>query len=145
MRITHQTIKGIKDKCKLVTQRSNGKSTQEKISQLKPIITGWVNYFVIAKVKSVMQKLEEGIRTRLWMGKWKEWKRPMARRRNLLQLGISKQKAYEWSNTSKSYCGVAHSPILCLAMNNEYWSKLGYAGFYQTYFRRTEQQQKFTF
>jgi RNA-directed DNA polymerase len=140
IRIAEKSIKRIKDKCKAIIKRSNGKSTKEKISQLKPIITGWVNYFVIAKAKSMMQKIDELVRIRLRIGKWKEWKRPKARRRNLLQLGIRKQKAYEWSNSSKGYCRVAHSPILCRALNNEYWSKQGYTGFYQTYYWRTEKQ-----
>ena len=140
IRIAEQSIERVKAKCKLITQRSNGKSTKEKISQLKQVVTGWVNYFVIAKAKSVMEKLDEGIRTRLRICKWKEWKRPKARRRNLLQSGISKSKAYQWGNSSKGFCRIAHSPILCRVLNNAYWSKQGYQGFYQQYQNRTQSQ-----
>jgi RNA-directed DNA polymerase len=87
-----------------------------------------------------MQKIDEGVRTRLRIGKWKEWKNPKLRRRNLLQLDINKRKAYEWSNSSKGYCRIAHSPILLRALNNKYWNKQGYKGFYQTYYWRTEKQ-----
>lgn len=59
----------IKSKCKLITQRSNGKSTKEKINQLKQVTRGWVNYFAIAKAKSVMEKVDELVRTRLRIGK----------------------------------------------------------------------------
>jgi len=140
IRIAEKSIKRIREKCKAITKRSNGKSTKEKISQLKAIVTGWVNYYVIAKAKSIMQKIDECVRTRLRIGKWKEWKKPKARRRNLLQVGIKWQKAYEWSNSSKGYCRIAHSPVLCRALNNKYWSKQGYKGFYQTYYWRTEKQ-----
>lgn len=140
IRIAEKSIERIKVKCKMITQRSNGKSTKEKISQLKQVVVGWVNYFVIAKAKSVMEKLDEGIRTRLRICKWKEWKRPQARRRNLLQLGINKSKAYQWSNSSKGFCRIAHSPILCRALNNTYWIKQGYPGFYQHYHNRTQLQ-----
>jgi group II intron reverse transcriptase/maturase len=140
IRIAKNSIERIKVKCKLITQRSNGKSTKEKISQLQQVVVGWVNYFVIAKAKSVMEKLDEEIRTRLRICKWKEWKRPKARRRNLLQLGINKPKSYQWSNSSKGFCRVAHSPILCKALNNTYWSKQGYPGFYQHYHNRTQLQ-----
>lgn len=140
IRIAPKSIKRIKEKCKAITQRNNGKSTKEKISQLKAIVIGWVNYFAIAKAKSIMQKIDEWIRTRLRIGKWKEWKNAKSRRRNLLQLGIRKQKAYEWSNSSKGYCRIAHSPILCRTLNNEYWSKQGYKGFSQTYHWHTEKQ-----
>ncbi len=40
---------------------------------------------------------------------------------NLQKLGINKQKAYEWGNSRKRYCRIAHSPILCRALNNEYF------------------------
>ena len=118
IRIAEKSIERIKAKCKMITQRSNGKSTKEKISQLKQVVIGWVNYFVIAKAKSVMEKIDEGIRTRLRICKWKEWKVAKARRRNLLQLGISKSKAYQWSNSSRGFCRIAHSPVLCKALNN---------------------------
>ena len=140
IRIAEKSIGRIKAKCKMITQRSDGKSTKEKISQLKQVVIGWVNYFVIAKAKSVMEKLDEGIRTRLRICKWKEWKVAKARRKNLLQLGINKSKAYQWSNSSKGFCRVAHSPILLRALNNSYWSKQGYQGFYQHYHNRTKLQ-----
>ncbi len=140
LRIAEKSIERIKAKCKMITQRSNGKSTKAKVSQLKEVVVGWVNYFIIAKAKSVMEKLDEGIRTRLRICKWKEWKVPKGRRRNLLQLGINKSKAYQWSNSSKGYCRIAHSPILCRALNNSYWSKQGYQGFYQHYHNRTTLQ-----
>jgi RNA-directed DNA polymerase len=141
IRIAENSIERIKAKCKLITQRSNGKSTKEKINQLKQVVVvGWVNYFVIAKAKSVMERLDEGVRTRLRICKWKEWKVPKGRRRNLLQLGINKSKSYQWSNSSKGYCRIAHSPILLRALNNSYWSKQGYQGFYQHYHNRTTLQ-----
>jgi RNA-directed DNA polymerase len=140
IRIAERSIERIKAKCELITQRSNGKSTKEKISQLKQVVIGWVNYFVIAKAKSVMERLDEGVRMRLRICKWKEWKVPKARRRNLLQLGINKSKAYQWSNSSKGFCRIAHSPILQRTLNNSYWSKQGYQGFYQYYYNRTTLQ-----
>ena len=140
IRIAEKSIERIKAKCKIITQRSDGKSTKEKISQLKQVVIGWVNYFVIAKAKSVMEKLDEGIRTRLRICKWKDWKVAKARRRNLLQLGINKSKAYQWSNSSKGFCRIAHSPILLRALNNSYWSRQGYQGFYQHYHNRTKLQ-----
>jgi RNA-directed DNA polymerase len=131
-RISEKAIKRIKLKCKTITQRSNGKSTKEKISQLDPIIRGWINYFAIAKAKTLMHRLDGLVRTRLRMGKWKEWKNPKTRERNLRQLEIRKQEAKKWSY-SKGFCRVAHSKVLCVTLNNRYWSKQGYTGFYQTY------------
>lgn len=141
IRIAEKSMKTIKAKCKSITQRSNGKSTKEKISQLKQVVVGWVNYFVIAKAKSLMENLDEVIRTRLRICKWKEWKGSQSRRRNLLQLGIHKSQAYQWSNSSKGFCRIAHSPVLLRTLTRSYWSKEGYKGFYQHYHNRTTLQK----
>lgn len=140
IRIAAKSIERITAKCKAITQRSNGTSVQQKITKLQPIILGWVNYFVIANGKSAMQRLDEMIRTRLRICKWKEWKRIKTKVSNLIKLGIKRQKAYEWGNSSKGFCRVAHSPILCRTLNNDYFEKNGYTGFYTTFYRRTEMQ-----
>jgi RNA-directed DNA polymerase len=140
IRIAKKSIKRIKEKSKAITERNNGMNTTQKIAKLKLIIRGWVNYFSIAKAKSVMQELDECVRTRLRMGLWKEWKNCKTRVKHLLELNASKQKSYEWGNSSKGYCRVAHSPILCRTLNNAYFSKLGYVSFYRTYIDLTETQ-----
>jgi RNA-directed DNA polymerase len=140
IRIAGKSLQRIKQKCRDITQRNNGSNTRQKLQKIAPVITGWVNYFSIAKAKSVMQSLDECVRTRLRMGLWKEWKRCKTRVTNLQKLGISKQKAYEWGNSSKGYCRVAHSPILCRTLNNGYFKQMGYAGFYNTYVRQTAMQ-----
>jgi RNA-directed DNA polymerase len=140
IRIAKKSIKRIKEKSKAITARNNGMNTTQKIAKLKHIIRGWVNYFSIAKAKSVMQELDECVRTRLRMGLWKEWKNCKTRVKHLQDLKASKQKSYEWGNSSKGYCRVAHSPILCRTLNNAYFSKLGYVSFYHTYIDLTETQ-----
>jgi RNA-directed DNA polymerase len=87
---------------------------------MSSIVVGWVNYFSIANAKTVMQGLDGFVLTRLRMGLWKEWKTCKTRVSNLLKLKVSKQKSYEWGNSSKGYCRVAHSPILCTTLNNAY-------------------------
>lgn len=140
IRIAKKSIKRIKEKSKAITARNNGMNTTQKIAKMQPIIKGWVNYFSITNAKSIMQELDENVRTRLRMSLWKEWKNSKTRVKHLLELKASKQKSYEWGNSSKGYCRVAHSPILCRTLNNAYFSKRGYVGFYRTYIDLTETQ-----
>jgi RNA-directed DNA polymerase len=142
IRIAPKSLDKIKKKMKEKTQRNNPTNAKEKIKKMEAVIRGWVNYFSIAKAKSKMKELDEMVRTRLRIGIWKQWKKPWAKRRNLVKLGISNQKAYEWSNSRKGYCRVAHSPILCRALNNEYFTRLRYIGFVNYYYWRTEHQTK---
>ncbi len=140
IRIAEKSHSRIKAKCKTITKRNNGLSLKQKLEKLAPIIQGWVNYFSIAKAKSLLIRLDEYVRTRLRAGIWRDWKNRKTRVANLRRLGAKRQKAYEWGNTSKGYCRTAHSPILCTTLNNNYFLKQGYVGFYLHYQRLTETQ-----
>lgn len=141
IRIAKRSIERVKEKSKAITKRNNGSNIRQKILKMQPLIQGWVNYFSIAKAKSAMQNLDSLVRVRLRMSLWKEWKRCRTRTFNLLKLKASKQKSYEWGNSSKGYCRVAHSPILCTTLNNAYFTKQGYTGFHNTYNRLTNATQ----
>jgi|SRR5665213_310021 len=73
-----------------------------------------------------------------------QWKRPYRRRMALQKLGINPRKAYEWSNSRKGPCRVAHSPILCRSLNNAYFTftRHRYVGFANYYFWKTGHQTK---
>ena len=142
IRIAPKSLRRIKEKMKDKTKRSDPSDVKEKIKKMEATIRGWVNYFSIARAKKWMQKLDEMVRIRIRIGIWKQWKRPKTKISNLMKLGINKQKAYQWGNSSLGYCRIAHSPVLCTTLNNEYLQRLGYVGFYNYYFWKTEHQTK---
>lgn len=140
IRIADKSVGRIKEKCKTITNRSNGVPEKERIDKLQSIINGWVNYFVIAKAKGVMLDLDRMVRTRLRMCQWKAWKQPKTRLKELLKLGFSYSWAYRCGNSSKGHCHVAHSKTLQYALPNKVFAKRGYTGFYNTYHAKTEAQ-----
>lgn len=142
IRLSSQTVKRIKEKVKGNTQRNDPSNSRIKIQKLEKIIRGWVNYFVIAKAKKIMQQLDEMVRVRLRIGEWKKWKRTKTKIRELIRLGVKRHKAYEWGNSSKSYCRIAHSPMLTTTLTDSYWTRNGYQGFSNYYFWKTKYQLK---
>ena len=142
IRVAEKSVGRITKKVKDITNRSNGMSVEERIGKIQSMIDGWTNYYVIAKAKTVTKDLDTLVRVRLRICQWKAWKRPATRAKQLLKLGKSRQKAYEWGNSSKGYCRVAHSPILQTTLTTHYFGQMGYVGFYNTYYRKTELQQK---
>jgi group II intron reverse transcriptase/maturase len=140
IKIARRSADRIKQKFKAITLRSKSMSESERIAKLNTIIRGWVNYFVIAKAKSLMRHLDGTVRNRLRMCKWKQWKTTQARRANLLKLGMTPRDAYYHGRSSAGYCRVARSYILCKALTDAYFKKQGYLGFYDLYYGRTEKQ-----
>lgn len=130
IRISPKSVNRVKSKCKVITKSSDPTSVNLKLMKLDEMIRGWVNYFKIANAKSVMEKLDEMIRTRLRISIWREWKRIRTKVTNLLKLGVAPPVAYHWGNTSKGPCRVAHSPILKRTLDMKYFRRRGFIGFY---------------
>jgi group II intron reverse transcriptase/maturase len=138
--IAKKSADRVKEKCKMITKRNNGLSEEMKIAKLAPIVRGWVNYFILAKATKKMKELDSFVRTRLRMGKWKQWKTPKARERNLRALGGQPHNVKRWANSSVGCCRLAQTPILKSTLSNNYYLKKGYIGFLNTYLRHNSKQ-----
>ncbi len=142
IRIAPKSLERIKEKLRSKTKRNDPSNAAEKVKKIEAMVRGWVNYFPIVTSKSLMKRLDEMVRVRLSMCIWKQWKKPKTKISNLVKLGVSHWKAYQWGNNSIGYCPVEHSPVLCTTLNNEYFQRLGYVRFYNHYNWKTAQQLK---
>lgn len=133
IRVHEKPIRKFMNKVREITSRSNGKSMAWRIEKLRQNIIGWVNYFGLADMKAVVQRLDEWIRRRLRMCFWKQWKKIKTKHDNLVKLGIDNSKAWEYANTRKSYWRIANSPILNKPITNEYLKKLGFQSISERY------------
>jgi RNA-directed DNA polymerase len=134
LRVHSKSIIKMKEKVKLLTCRSNGWGNERRKVALRQYITGWVNYFKLANMKSLLMDVDGWYRRRLRMVIWKQWKRIKTRFQNLMKLGISSFKSMMFSNTRKGYWHIAKSPILQTSITNESLHNAGYT-FFSTYYR----------
>lgn len=134
LRVHPKSIAKLKEKIKTLTSRSNGWGNEKRKEKLRQFITGWVNYFKMANMKSMLIEIDSWYRRRLRMVIWKQWKRIKTRFQNLMKLGISRFQAMMFSNTRKGYWRTAKSPILSTSISNESLQKAGYF-FFSTYYR----------
>lgn len=140
IRIAEYSIERMKEKLKLRLPRNKAQQVEVKMKELHQVITGWVQYFQIADIKSSCKKLDELLRSRVRKLFWQKWQKTKTRMRNLIKLGVPKWRAYQWANTSKGACRTAHSPILLKSLNNEVLAKKGLPSFYQKYHNNVEIQ-----
>lgn len=120
---------------KALTSRSNGWGNERRKEALKRYIIGWVNYFKLADMKKLLEKVDKWYRRRLRMVIWKQWKRIRTRGRNLIRLGVVKYKAWEFANTRKGYWHTANSPILSTSITNVRLIQAGYVFFSDYYLK----------
>ena len=133
LRLHPKSIAKMKERIRTLTSRSNGWGYARRKVALKQYITGWVNYFKLADMKSLLVRVDEWYRRRLRMVIWKLWKRNRNRYRNLIRLGINKYKAWEWANTRKGYWHTANSFILSRSVTSDRLRQAGYILFLDYY------------
>lgn len=108
-----------------LTSRRWSVSMGYRIGELNKCVRGWMGYFRLAMTSKRFTVLDKWFRRRLRQIRWKEWKLPRTRVANLRRLGIVKDMAYQWGNSSRAYWRVAKSPILHRALPTTYWEDLG--------------------
>lgn len=135
IRISDKSQRRFKLRIKQITSRKWSVNLKERITRLNEYTKGWVNYFRIARNRSLLQDLDSWIRFRLRMCIWKTWKKTKTRIMNLVKLGIDKSRAYIYANTRKRYNRTAHSPILTRTLTKKYFTDLGYVSIKDVYLK----------
>jgi group II intron reverse transcriptase/maturase len=133
--VDRKAPKRAKQRLRKLTARKWGVSMEQRIHAINRFTRGWTAYFALADGERPFRDLDEWLRRRLRQVRWKEWKRPKTKRRNLRALGIPEQKAREWAGSQKGYWRIAGSAPLQRALPNAYWASLGLAGFTDRYRR----------
>lgn len=135
LRVHPKSVQKMREKIKELTSRNNGRGNKRRKETLQQYIVGWVNYFKLANMKSILLKTDEWYRRRLRMVIWKQWKRIKTKLKNLIKLGVNKYKAWEYANTRKGYWRTANSPILKRTVTNERLKQVGYV-FLSDYYKK---------
>ncbi|WP_299074685.1 group II intron reverse transcriptase/maturase [uncultured Paraglaciecola sp.] len=87
-RIQEKKLVSLKAKLKFLTRRNTGNNLSGIISELNPVLRGFVNYFRIANCSRDIEKLMGWIRRRLRHIQLKQWKTPKKLHRRLRQLSF---------------------------------------------------------
>src|SRR6266540_1407503 len=137
--VSNKRWKTLKQKLKTITRKTVPCSLAERISKLKEVGRGWVNYFCMASIQRKLKELDSWLRNRLRYCIWHDWKKPERKRKNLIRLGVDQHHAYAWSRTRMGGWAVAQSPILVTTITLERLRKRGYESMLEHYFKVSPQ------
>jgi len=125
----------LKAKIRELTSRSNGWGNDYRKLKLKQFITGWVQYFKLAEMKTLLHNIDEWLRHRIRVVIWKQWKKPKTKYKNLRKLGICHNGAYKVANTSKGYWRAVEGVIMQTALTTDRLRQSGYTFFSEYYLK----------
>ncbi|TCS85796.1 group II intron reverse transcriptase/maturase [Keratinibaculum paraultunense] len=104
----HQdSVKRFQRKLKQLTKRSWSVSMTYRINRLNQVIRGWINYFRLGNMKTVLRKIDERLRTRMRIVIWKQWKTSEKRLWGLRKLGAPMWMAKQSIGFGDHYQAVA--------------------------------------
>lgn len=133
----HQdSIQSFKRKLKKLTTRKWSIDLDSRIERLNWVIRGWINYFSMTNMKSVMESIDERLRTRLRVIIWKQWKKKSRRLWGLLKLGVPKWIADKVSGWGDHYQLVAQRSVLKRAISKPVLAKRGLVSCLDYYLKR---------
>lgn len=115
----------LKRKLKQLTDRSWSISLDNRIKQINYLVRGWVNYFRIANMKTVITEIDEHLRTRIRVIIWKQWKKITRKEKALIQLGVEPKLAHNIACSRKGYQLICKTDWLKFAINIERLRKRG--------------------
>ena len=87
------SVNKFKRKLKNLTIRKYSINFRERIKRINQVIRGWINYFSLGSMKTVMTDIDAHLRTRLRVIIWKQWKVPSKRQWGLQKLSVNKDFA----------------------------------------------------
>lgn len=126
LRIHPKSVLKMRTRIKALTSRSNGWGNERRKKELRQYITGWVDYYKLADMRSILQKVDEWYRRRLRMVIWKQWKLCKTKRKHLIRLGANKTQARKWSSTRKGCWNISKSQILNTTITTNRLKQAGY-------------------
>lgn len=115
LRIASTSIKRLEDNIRKVFKGAGGRSLNTSISEINPILRGWMAYFRLTQTKKVLEELDGWIRHKLRCILWRQWKRPYTRAKSLMKAGLKEERAFcsafnqrgPWWNSGASHMNQA--------------------------------------
>lgn len=133
----HQdSVQTFKRKLKKLTTRKWSIDLDSRIEKLNWLIRGWINYFSMTNMKSVMESIDERLRTRIRVIIWKQWKKKSRRLWGFLKLGVPKWIADKVSGWGDHYQLVAQKSVLKRAISKPVLEKRGLVSCLDYYLER---------
>lgn len=129
LKVSPESVKRLKSKLKAAFRQGKGRNLYSFIEELKPLLQGWINYFCLAEVKNIFEKLDSWIRRHLRCIIWRQWKRPATRKRKLMKRGLTEKHAWISASNGRGHWWNAGAAHMNKAFPKVYFDRCGLVSF----------------
>ena len=125
LKVAPESEARLRVKLKAIFKRGRGRNLKRVIEEMKMLLIGWGNYFKLAEVKAAFERLDEWIRRRLRCIRWRQWKRPYTRAKNLMKRGLPEERAWKSATNGQGPWWNAGASHMNQAFPKSYFDRLG--------------------
>jgi group II intron reverse transcriptase/maturase len=125
LKIAASSVVRLKDKIRSLTTGNGSKSVAKAISELTPVLRGWMSYFRLTQVKGVLEELDGWIRRKLRCLYWRQWKRAFNRAKQLMKAGLDEVRAWASACNQRGAWWNSGASHMNQALKKNWFSKLG--------------------
>jgi group II intron reverse transcriptase/maturase len=124
LRVHPKSVEKMKTRIRQLSSRSNGWGNEFRAEKLAQFIRGWVNYFKLADMKTLLKETDEWLRRKIRAVYWKQWKKIKTRYKMIRKYNLPEWKVHELANCRK---GVWRSALMLNSvLTNKEMVSLGY-------------------
>jgi group II intron reverse transcriptase/maturase len=121
--IAKDSVLRLKTKVRRITKRNKGRSFEQIISELNPLLRGWLQYFRHSKSYWILKNLNSWIRRKLRCYRIKQTKKTIGLQRFLAKQGVAKWQSWILALSGKGYWRKSGSPQVHQAMNLKWFKE----------------------
>ncbi|WP_339493938.1 group II intron reverse transcriptase/maturase [Pseudomonas sp. RA_105y_Pfl2_P56] len=125
LRVATMSLLRLRDRLGALLRGARGRKMAYTIERINPVLRGWAGYFKLTQGKRALEILDGWVRHKLRCALWRQWKRPSARARNLMRLGIDEQRAYQSAFNGRGPWWNSGAPHMNQALPKKLWDGLG--------------------
>lgn len=126
LKVAPESVARLKAKLRDLFRQGRGRNLGRFIQEdLTPVLRGWAAYYRLSGVKGVFEELDGWIRRRLRLIRWRQWKRPRTRGKNLMKLGLAKERAWESATNGRGPWWNSGASHMNQAFPKKYFDALG--------------------
>lgn len=134
MRVHAKSIAKMQDKVRELTDRRRLRTKEAWTQSQARFVMGWVNYFKLADMATLLQRTDEWMRRRIRMVFLKRWKKCKTKHQNLKRLGLNEDDAKKIAYSRKGYWHIARGYEISRALPNDRLERAGFK-FFSTYYK----------
>ena len=133
LRISPKATARLKDRIRRITASSRGRSLRWVLGELAPVLRGWVAYFRLARNSELLGRLDQWVRRRLRVIRWRHWKTPRTRRRRLVAAGVQRSVAGKVAYSGRGPWWCSRTNAMNVALPNSTLAGMGLVSLQQMY------------